>query len=107
MTTDEAPGGGKVTVSVEELREGADRLRDLAEETRGKLAPSDQALASSSPAWRGLKSASAYATYAEFETARGTAAIASLNDTAGNTAQAAEHYERTDGASADAIDRVV
>ncbi|ADG97690.1 hypothetical protein Srot_1219 [Segniliparus rotundus DSM 44985] len=107
MTADEAPAGAKVTVSVEELRDGADQLHDLAGETASKLASSDQMLDTSSQAWKGLKSAAAYAAYAEHETARGTAAVASLADAAGNVAHAAEHYERTDGASADAIDRIV
>ena len=104
MTGEQPAGAGpKITADLDELRAGAGQLRDLAEETTGKLASSDQTLETSSSAWRGLTATSAYAAYAEFETARGKAATDALAKAGENVGHAADHYGHTDNTNADSL----
>ncbi|EFV13280.2 hypothetical protein [Segniliparus rugosus] len=105
MPTNEQPAGAgpKVTVSLEELRAGASQLHNLAEETTAKLASSDQALAASASAWRGLSAASAYSAYAESEIARGKAATGALAKARENVGHAVDHYEHTENTNADSL----
>jgi uncharacterized protein YukE len=104
MPANPSPSAGPhVKAEIDELRSGADQLRNLAEETKDKLASSDSALTEAKSAWPGMRAAGAFAAYADSETARGTAMAESFAAAGGNVAHAAEQYEHVDGMNADAL----
>ncbi|MGL6235943.1 MAG: glycogen synthase [Segniliparus sp.] len=93
----------RVAASLDELRGGAGRLADLAEETKGKLAASDQALELAKAGWQVLRSAGAFESFADKEVARSKAVVSSFAQAGEDVAYAAGQYERIDGENATSL----